>query len=59
VATGAELDEHEDKGFPEPTGPLNKSVPMKAIKLANAKVVSCSKTTFLFVSAEKRSGWLP
>jgi len=28
----------EDKGLPEPTGPLSKSVPAKAIELANAQV---------------------
>jgi len=25
VATGTKLDEHEDKGLPEPIGPLSKS----------------------------------
>ena len=27
-----------DEGLPEPTGPLSKSVPVKAIELANAEV---------------------
>jgi len=34
VVTGTELDEHEDEGLQEPIGPLSKSLPMKAIKLA-------------------------
>ena len=28
----------EDKGLPEPTSPLNKSVPVEAIELTNAQV---------------------
>jgi len=32
--------EHKDKGLSEPTGLLIKSVPMKAIELANAKVAN-------------------
>ena len=35
VTIGTELDEHKDEGLPEPSGPLSKSVPMKAIELAN------------------------
>jgi len=31
---------HKDEGLPEPTGLLSKSLPMKAIKLANTKVVN-------------------
>jgi len=48
VATGTEPDEHKDKGLPEPTGLLSKSVPTKAIQLANAKVANvtpCNKRT--------------
>jgi len=42
VATGTEPYEHEDKGLPEPTGPLHKSVTTKAIELANAKVANAT-----------------
>jgi len=40
VVTGTEPDEHEDKGLPEPTGPLSNSVPINTIKLANVKVAN-------------------
>jgi len=42
VATGIEPDEHKDEGLPEPTGPLHKSVPTKAIELTNAKVANAT-----------------
>jgi len=34
------ITEHEGKVLPEPTGLLSKSVPMKAIELANGKVAN-------------------
>jgi len=40
VTTGTEPDKHEDEGLIEPTGLLSKSVPIKAIELANAKVTN-------------------
>jgi len=40
VATGTEPDEHKDERLPKLTGPLSKSVPMKAIELANTKVAN-------------------
>jgi len=59
VATGTELDEHEDKGLSEPTEPLSKSVPTKSIKLANAKVANvtpCNNRTrpYLMVTPAQR-----
>ena len=34
-----------DEGLPEPTGPLSKSVPVKAIELANAEVKKVEEST--------------
>jgi len=60
VATGTELDEHEDEGLLEPTGlALSKSVSTKATKLANAKVTnvtpcnSRARPYFMLTSAQR------
>jgi len=34
----SEKEKRKDEGLPEPTSPLNKSIPVKAIEFANAKV---------------------
>jgi len=41
----SELGKRKDEGLPEPTGLLSKSVPVKAIELANTQVEKLGSAT--------------